>query len=308
MGIILENGSEFFGRPSFPGTRPVVDTLDDEVSSDCSTAGSKADAAVCLVGSFMIRLVVVTTLSFCAGGVFAQSAAPRPKFDAFEVATIKPVDPDAKAGRYIIMQGNNRFVEKAYTLKLLIAAAYDLNPRTISGGPGWVESDHYDIVAVTPGEVRPTHDEQMSMLRNLLTDRFKLMFHREEKVFSIYELEVAKNGPKLKASTAPPDDPPALISTVYPQRIVMPARNATVSDLARLMQRAILDTSGSGQDRAERTIRFRPGVGSGRDSVWRRGACGTGRCSGRTSFFGDSATARTEVGGDQGTGSGACRR
>jgi uncharacterized protein (TIGR03435 family) len=189
----------------------------------------------------MIRRVAVAALGISVSGALAQSATPRPKFDAFEVATIKPVDPDAKAGRYIIMQGTHRFVEKAYTLKLLIAAAYDLNPRTISGGPGWIESDHYDIVAVTPGEVRPTHDEQMSMLRNLLTDRFKLTFHREEKVFSIYELEVAKSGPKLKASTAPPDDPPALISTVYPQRIVMPARNVTMSDLTRLMQRAILD-------------------------------------------------------------------
>jgi len=194
----------------------------------------------------MIRQIAVAALAISSTGVLAQSAAQRPtarrpNFDAFEVATIKPVDPDAKAGRYIIMQSTHRFVEKAYTLKLLIAAAYDLNPRTISGGPGWIESDHYDIVAVTPGEVRPTHDEQMSMLRNLLTDRFKLTFHREEKVFSIYELEIAKNGPKLKASTAPPDDPPALISTVYPQRIVMPARNVTMNDLTRLMQRAILD-------------------------------------------------------------------
>src|ERR1700733_2233190 len=189
----------------------------------------------------MVRTIAMVALGVSVSGMLAQTAAPRPKFDAFDVATIKPVDPDAKAGRYIIMQGTNRFVEKAYTLKLLIAAAYDLNPRTISGGPGWIESDHYDIVAVTPGEVRPSHDEQMSMLRTLLADRFKLTFHREEKVFSIYELTVAKSGPKLKASTALPDDPPALISTVYPQRIVMPARNATMSDLARLMQRAILD-------------------------------------------------------------------
>jgi uncharacterized protein (TIGR03435 family) len=189
----------------------------------------------------MIRHIAVAALIISASGVLGQSTTPRPKFDLFEVATIKPVDPDAKAGRYIIMQGNNRFVEKAYTLKLLIAAAYDLNPRTISGGPGWIESDHYDILAVTPGEIRPSHDEQMSMLRNLLSDRFKLTFHREQKVFSIYELTVVKNGPKLKPSTAAPDDPPALISTVYPQRIVMPARNATMSDLARLMQRAILD-------------------------------------------------------------------
>jgi uncharacterized protein (TIGR03435 family) len=189
----------------------------------------------------MVRQIAFAILGISVSEMFAQTAAPRPKFDAFEVATIKPVDPDAKAGRYIIMQGTHRFVEKAYTLKLLIAAAYDLNPRTISGGPGWIESDHYDIVAVTPGEVRPTHDEQMAMLRNLLTDRFKLTFHREQKVFSVYELEVAKNGPKLKESASPADGPPSLISTVYPQRIVMPARNATMSDLARLMQRAILD-------------------------------------------------------------------
>lgn len=191
----------------------------------------------------MIRQIAVVALigSVFGMGMSAQTPATRPRFDAFEVATIKPTDPDSKAGRYITMQGTNRFVEKNYTLKLLIAAAYDLNPRTISGGLGWIESDHYDILAVTPGEVRPTHDQQMSMLRSLLTDRFKLTFHREEKVFSIYALEVAKNGPKLKESTASPDDPAALISTVYPQRILLPAKNATMGDFVSLLQRAILD-------------------------------------------------------------------
>src|SRR6202789_4197832 len=189
----------------------------------------------------MVRGFAVAALAFSTSAILAQSPAPRPKFDAFDVATVKPVDSDAKSGRYITMQGTNRFVEKDYTLKLLIAAAYNLNSKTISGGPGWIESDHYDIAAVTPGEVRPTHDEQMSMLRSLLADRFKLTFHREEKEFSIYELEVAKGGPKLKPSTAPPDDPPQLISTVYPQHMVLPARNVTMSDLTSLMQRAMLD-------------------------------------------------------------------
>ncbi len=79
------------------------------------------------------------------------------------------------------------------------------------------------------------------MLRVLLTDRFRLTFHREPKDFSIYALELAKGGPKLKPSAAAPDDPPQLISTVYPQRILLPARNATTHDLATLMSRAILD-------------------------------------------------------------------
>jgi uncharacterized protein (TIGR03435 family) len=189
----------------------------------------------------MVRQITFAALLLAVSATLAQTPNPRPKFDTFEVATIKPTDPDAKSGRYIIMQGNNRFVEKAYTLKLLIAAAYDLNPRTISGGPSWIESDHYDIVAVTPGDVRPTRQEQMSMLRSLLTDRFKLTFHREPREFSIYQLEITKGGPKLKES-ATPDAPPTVgPGVVYPQRIVLPARNATMVDFASLLQRAILD-------------------------------------------------------------------
>ncbi|HEV2485395.1 MAG TPA: TIGR03435 family protein [Terracidiphilus sp.] len=201
----------------------------------------------------MIRQIAWAALFLSASGILAQAPAPnpnpaahpspvaRPSFDAFEVATVKPVYPDANASRYITMQGLNRFVGKNYTLKLLIAAAYDLNPRTILGGPTWIESDHYDILAVTPGEVRPTRDEQMSMLRNLLADRFNLTFHREPKEFSIYVLEAAKSGPKLKPSTAQPDDPAKLISTVYPQHILLPARNTTMGEFASLLQRAVLD-------------------------------------------------------------------
>lgn len=194
----------------------------------------------------MVRSILVNALLLSSSLVWAQAPtavtkpAPRPRFDSFEVATIKPVNPELKSGRYIVMQGNSRFIEKAYTLKLLIAAAYDLNPRTILGGPSWIESDHYDIVAVTPGDVRPDHDEQMSMLRALLADRFSLTFHREQKDFSIYQLEVAKGGPKLTACKAP-DDPPALVSTVFPDHVLLPARNATMRDFVSLLQRAVLD-------------------------------------------------------------------
>jgi uncharacterized protein (TIGR03435 family) len=190
----------------------------------------------------MVRTIAFAVLALSASGILAQSPAARPNFDAFEVATIKPVESDAKSGRFITMQGTNRFVEKDYTLKLLIAAAYDLNPRTISGGPPWIASDHYDILAVTPGDVRPSHDEQMSMLRSLLTDRFKLTFHREPKVFSIYELEIAKSGPKLKESATASDEPAVVgPGVVYPQRVVLPGRNATMGNFVSLLQRAILD-------------------------------------------------------------------
>lgn len=170
------------------------------------------------------------------------------RFDAFEVATIKPEGPqDESAGRYIRMQSAHVFQAKNYTVHGMIAAAYDLNPRAISGGPAWVDSQAWDILAKTPGEERPTWDEQMAMLRKLLAERFNLGFHREKKQFNIYDLTVSKDGPKLKATEAPPDEAPNMTSVVYPassggiDHIRLPAHNITISQFAGLLSRAILD-------------------------------------------------------------------
>lgn len=189
----------------------------------------------------MVEHVLAMALAFSSGGLQTPPASPRPQFDSFEVATIKPVETDRERGRFIIMRGTDTFVGKNYTLKLLIAAAYELNPREISGGPEWAESDHFDILARTPGAVQPTHDEQMRMLRSLLSERFKLNFHRQQKVFSIYELDVDKGGSKLKPSKAAADTPPAVISTVFPGHILLPARNVTMADFVSVLQRAVLD-------------------------------------------------------------------
>jgi uncharacterized protein (TIGR03435 family) len=189
----------------------------------------------------MVRWIAVGAMAVSGVGVFGQAPAARPKFDAFEVATVKRADPDERS-RLLMMQGDHKFIGKNFTLKLLIAAAYDMNPVAISGGPEWVGSEHYDIVAVTPGDVRPTRAEQMTMLRGLLTERFKLTFHREAKEFSIYELQVAKGGSKLKPSTAAADVPPVVgPGVVYPQKIDLPGRNASMADFVAVMQRAILD-------------------------------------------------------------------
>ena len=48
-------------------------------------------------------------------------------------------------------------------------------------------------------------------------------------------------GPSSSRALQRPDEPAQLISTVYPQRMVLPARNATMGELAALMQRAMLD-------------------------------------------------------------------
>jgi len=188
----------------------------------------------------MKRWIAIGLLAAACLGGLAQSVPERPKFEAFEVATVKPVEPDLRRGRLFRMDGPHRWVATDYTLTNLIALAYDLNPRTISGGPGWMEVQHFNIEAVVPGDARPTRMEQMRMLRALLVERFALKFHRVDKEFSIYELTVAKGGPKLKIA-AEPDAQPQLVGVVYPGKIEVPAKSVTMDDFVAMLQRATLD-------------------------------------------------------------------
>jgi uncharacterized protein (TIGR03435 family) len=187
---------------------------------------------------------VVAVFIVMVSGLFAQSVTTRPSFDEFEVASIKPTPPGA-AGRWIRMLSATEFAAKNHALKTLIAAAYNVSPRAISGGPSWVDSEHYDILARTPGKVRPDLNEQMSMLRKLLSERFHLTFRREQKELRAYALTIAKGGPKLKESTASddasPQGPPPLVFVVSPVLVHLPGRNATMADLASVLQRAALD-------------------------------------------------------------------
>lgn len=172
------------------------------------------------------------------------SAAQEP---AFEVATIKPTAPDWRGGRYLRMQSAHQFEGRNHTLKTLLAAAFSLSPKAISGGPAWVDTEKFDILARTPGEARPHWDQQMLMLQSLLKDRFGLVFHRESKDMPVFTLTVvAKTGPKLKESDpqladASPEGPPALIFVLAPELVRLPARYASMADLAHVFQRAALD-------------------------------------------------------------------
>jgi uncharacterized protein (TIGR03435 family) len=160
------------------------------------------------------------------------------------VATVKPTAPDWRGGAYFSMQGGHRFVVQNYTLKSLVGAAWDLPARLISGGPGWVSTEHFDIVAETSQSAsRPDVDKQMAMLRNLLVDRFQLKFRREQKDLPIYSLTVANSGPKMQKSVGPPPEGrPALVFRLFPERrALLPAHDATMTEFASALQRGPLD-------------------------------------------------------------------
>jgi uncharacterized protein (TIGR03435 family) len=92
-----------------------------------------------------------------------------------------------------------RCIARALPLKALIAIAYDIRVsqtnQFIEGGPGWL-SDTYDIDAEAE---KPVPLSQLRlMLQSLLAERFKLAVHRTKKELPVFDLVVAKGGPKLQ--------------------------------------------------------------------------------------------------------------
>lgn len=146
----------------------------------------------------------------------AQSQAEAGPAETFEVASIKPDKSGGRGAR--MMNSPGRFRATNITLKMLIRMAYGVQDFQITGGPGWMNSDAYDVEAKEPAgadavspmnmdESRRRADEERrkKMVRALLADRFQLKLHRETKELPVYALVVAKNGPKLKESDLPAD-------------------------------------------------------------------------------------------------------
>jgi len=159
---------------------------------------------------------------------------------AFEVATIKPVDPGPHSGRLIRMENNHSYIATNFTLQMLVAAAYRLNPHEVSGGTGWMRSDKFSIRALTPGREKPTGSQQAEMLRTLLNERFHLKFHWEAKTLAVFVIVAPKGGGKLKTTQYPGEDA-VVTSVVYRDHVELPARGATMNDFAAALQRVVLD-------------------------------------------------------------------
>lgn len=126
--------------------------------------------------------------------VFGASAWAQPGLQ-FEVASIRSSDPDHVGAQTFFAPGG-KFSALTAPLKSLICFAYQLRDHQVAGGPGWVETEPFDISAKAEGPA--SNDQLRIMLQALLADRFQLKFHRETREQPVYSLVLAKGGSKLQ--------------------------------------------------------------------------------------------------------------
>jgi uncharacterized protein (TIGR03435 family) len=125
--------------------------------------------------------------ALCCGSAFGQSA--------FEIADVH-VSPHSNnpAMRGGIVRAGQYELRTA-TMLDLIGRAYDINATNIAGGPSWIETDRFDVIAKVPPNTTP--EALRLMLQKLLAARFQLVVHNDNKSMTAYVLTAGKH-PLLK--------------------------------------------------------------------------------------------------------------
>ena len=173
-----------------------------------------------LDASLSQRLTLARKLMLAAAGVAAIAvplligvlhAQSKPGDPAFEVASVKPGDPDARGMRIRVAPGGGLNAENV-NLRQLITLAYDIQDFQLAGAPGWVDTGRFTIIAKGPAtpagapqelSQREEADLIKARLRTLLADRFQLQVRKELKDAPVYALVQAKNGHRMKPAAGP---------------------------------------------------------------------------------------------------------
>ena len=145
-------------------------------------------------------------MAFAAHVILAQP--PRPGFEVTTVKANNGCGAPGRGGGGLTSPG--RMTLECAQLRDLILTAYGIygdgsgsNPRAfrmqVLGGPGWIDSDRYDVAAKAEGNP-PRTEMYGAMLQGLLEDRFKLKLHRETREAPVYVLTAAKGGARLQAT------------------------------------------------------------------------------------------------------------
>jgi len=187
---------------------------------------------------------------------------PPPPAVEFDVAVIKPTNPDFKGVRLQILA--DRINIQGATLSQLLQQFYDVPSEMIQGGPKFVDQDRWDITAkmisTDPGQPpQADPDTRTKLMTKLLEDRFQLKMHFEDRVVPAYTLTSAK--PKMaKADPATrtgcyegpgPDGKDPRVSNPLLSRLLY-CRNMSMAQFAELLPQqvngyvhtAVLDKTG----------------------------------------------------------------
>ncbi len=121
--------------------------------------------------------------------------------ETFEAADVHPSAPGATESGGFLPNGRIEF--RSTTLLRLISIAWSTPEDRIAGGPNWLNTDRFDVVAMA-GSNAPQASLR-TRLQKLLAERFQLVAKTGESPVAVYALVLAKGPGKESSGTGDPD-------------------------------------------------------------------------------------------------------
>jgi uncharacterized protein (TIGR03435 family) len=172
-----------------------------------------------------------------------ETAKPRRQF---EVASIKPniSGPPRVYKEPFALSPEGRLTATNVTLVDVIVRVYPTRRIQMQGGPYWIDSDRFDIVAKADTSDQPLEPGQwQTMVQAMVEDRFRLRYHRETQEKQVYALTVANEAPKLEPSKD--GEVTSLIPGEHGQMIFRKMSIAgLVNTMANILHTPVVDRSG----------------------------------------------------------------
>ena len=161
---------------------------------------------------------------------------------AFEVASIKPSEQAPDQVNVGVHIDGAQFTSLGLNLKEYIRMAFRLKDYEVVG-PDWLASERFDIQAKMPAGA--TREQVPAMTLALLEQRFGLKFHRASKEFSVYGLEIARGGLKVKAAPESPATPTKQRKPSISRPAADAAASRSISAMALTSRSAVISSPGA---------------------------------------------------------------
>lgn len=148
-------------------------------------------------------MVLALAAAFLVATTAAQSRVAAP---SFEVASIKRSGPPVASvlpgsGSSIRTLPGGRWSVQSATLGMMLQLTHELLPQQLVGGPAWLHTERFDIVAKAAEGA--SEKLMFAMAAQLFADRFKLRTHTEQHSLAVYALVLARSDGKLGAGLRP---------------------------------------------------------------------------------------------------------
>jgi uncharacterized protein (TIGR03435 family) len=169
----------------------------------------------CQLARRLMCVIIAGTIAAAARPVAAQTRGaaalvttekehpmPPDASPAFEVATIRPSDPNSTRDGFPTDGRHVSCLNESVTT--IMSVAYGIHIKQIVDGPDWISKDRFDVNGIPDVTGVPNLGQMQQMYRKLLADRFHLAFHREVRDLPIYAIRITQGGVHLRP--AKPDE------------------------------------------------------------------------------------------------------